>query len=59
MVNKLAPVYCEEVSLEGALTKNITLYEMMNILNVGDIVKCYVDAIDIEKGKVNLSLIKE
>lgn len=37
MVNKLAPVYCEEVSLEGALTKNITLYEMINILNVGDI----------------------
>ena len=30
-----------------------------DILNVGDIVKCYVDAIDIEKGKVNLSLIKE
>lgn len=30
-----------------------------DILNVGDIVKCYVDAIDLEKGKVNLSLIKE
>lgn len=30
-----------------------------DILNVGDIVKCYVDKIDLEKGKVNLSLIKE
>ncbi|SFN94603.1 DNA segregation ATPase FtsK/SpoIIIE, S-DNA-T family [Pseudobutyrivibrio sp. UC1225] len=35
--NKLAPVYCEEVSLEGSLTKNITLFELMNILNVEDI----------------------
>ncbi|MCR5195644.1 MAG: type VII secretion protein EssC [Pseudobutyrivibrio sp.] len=34
---KLAPVYCEEVSLEGTLTKNITLFELMNILNVDDI----------------------
>lgn len=34
---KLAPVYCEEVSLEGSLTKNITLYEMLNILSVEDI----------------------
>ena len=30
-----------------------------DILNVGDIVKCYVDAIALDKGKVNLSLIKE
>lgn len=29
-----------------------------DILNVGDIVKCYVDNIDLDKGKVNLSLIK-
>lgn len=29
-----------------------------DILNVGDIIKCYVDNVDIEKGKVNLSLIK-
>ena len=30
-----------------------------DILNVGDIVKCYVDGIDLEKQKVQLSLIKE
>ena len=30
-----------------------------DILNVGDIIKCYVDKVDIEKGKVNLSLFKE
>ncbi len=30
-----------------------------DILNVGDIIKCCVDKIDIEKGKVNLSLFKE
>lgn len=29
-----------------------------DILNVGDIVKCYVDGIDLEKQKVQLSLIK-
>lgn len=34
---KLAPVYCDEVSLEGTLTKNITLFELLNILNVEDI----------------------
>ena len=34
---KLAPVYCEEISLENALTKNITLYEMFNILSADDI----------------------
>lgn len=37
MVTKLAPVYCEEVSLEGSLTKSITMFEMLNILNVDDI----------------------
>lgn len=36
-VLKLAPVYCDEVSLEGSLTKNITLFELLNILNVDDI----------------------
>ncbi len=36
-VAKLAPVYCEEVSLEGTLTKNITLFELLNILSVDDI----------------------
>lgn len=30
-----------------------------DIVNVGDIVKCYVHDIDLEKGKVQLSLIKE
>ncbi len=34
---KLAPVYCDEVSLEGTLTKNITMFEMLNILNADDI----------------------
>lgn len=34
---KLSPVYCEEISLENALTKNITLFEMLNILSVDDI----------------------
>lgn len=37
LVAKMAPIYCEEVSLEGSLTKNITLYELLNILNVDDI----------------------
>lgn len=30
-----------------------------DIVNVGDIVKCYVHDVDLEKGKVQLSLIKE
>lgn len=34
---KLAPVYCEEVSLEGSLTKNISLFELLNIMSVDDI----------------------
>ena len=37
VVKKLAPVYCEEVSLEGTLTKNITLFELLNIMGVDDI----------------------
>ena len=37
IVKKLSPIYCEEVSLEGALTKNISLFELLNILNVEDI----------------------
>lgn len=37
IVIKLAPIYCDEVSLEGSLTKNITLYELLNIINVDDI----------------------
>ncbi len=31
----------------------------LDIVNVGDIVTCYVDKIDLDKQKVNLSLIKE
>lgn len=37
IVQKLAPIYCEEVSLEGSLTKNITLFELFDILSVDDI----------------------
>lgn len=37
IVDKLAPVYCEEVTLEGSLTKNITLYELLNIYDAEDI----------------------
>lgn len=37
IVKKLAPVYCEEVSLEGSLTRNITLFELLNIMSVDDI----------------------
>lgn len=37
IVSKLAPIYCDEVSLEGSLTKNITLYELLDIMNVDDI----------------------
>lgn len=37
LVKRLSPIYCEEVSLEGSLTKNITLFELLNILNVEDI----------------------
>ena len=33
----LAPVYSEEISLEGSLTKNISLFEMLNILAADDI----------------------
>jgi len=34
---KLAPIYCEEVSLESTLTKNISLYELLHILSVDDL----------------------
>lgn len=34
---KLSPIYCEEVSLEGSLTKNISLYELLGILSVDDL----------------------
>lgn len=34
---KLAPVFCEEISLENSLTKNITLFELFNILTAEDL----------------------
>lgn len=37
IVKLLAPVYTEEISLEGTLTKNITMFELLNILAVDDI----------------------
>ena len=37
IVQFLAPVYTEEISLEGSLTKNISLFEMLDILVVDDL----------------------
>ena len=37
IVSLLAPVYTEEISLEGSLTKSISMFEMLNILAVDDI----------------------
>ena len=37
VVTMLAPVYTEEISLEGTLTKNISLFELLNIFSVDDI----------------------
>lgn len=37
IVRLLAPVHTEEISLEGTLTKNISMFEMLNILAVDDI----------------------
>lgn len=37
IIELIAPVYTEEISLEGSLTKNISLFEMMNILDVDDL----------------------
>lgn len=37
IVNVLAPVYTEELSLEGTLAKNISLFELLNIIAVDDI----------------------
>lgn len=36
-VELLAPVCSEEISLEGSLTKNISLFEMLNVLSVDDL----------------------
>lgn len=37
MAEILAPVYCEEVSLEGTLTKSISLFEMFEIIAADDL----------------------
>lgn len=37
IVEILAPVYTEEISLEGTLTKNISLFELLNIIAVDDL----------------------
>ena len=37
IVDVMAPVYTEEISLEGSLTKNISLFKLLNILTVDDI----------------------
>lgn len=37
IVQLLAPVFTEEISLEGSLTKNITLFELLNIIAVDDL----------------------
>ncbi len=37
IVKILAPVYTEEISLEGSLTKSISMFELLNILSVDDI----------------------
>lgn len=37
VINMLAPIYTEEISLEGTLTKNISLFKLLNIIAVDDI----------------------
>lgn len=37
VVKKLAPVYCEEISLESSLRKSISLFELLGIYSVEDI----------------------
>ena len=37
VIQFLAPVFTEEISLEGTLTKNISLFEMLKILDVDDL----------------------
>lgn len=37
VVRLLAPVYTEEISLESTLTKNISMFQLLNILAVDDI----------------------
>lgn len=37
IIDIMAPVYTEELSLEGSLTRNISLFELLNIIAVDDI----------------------
>lgn len=37
IIDIMAPVYTEELSLEGTLTKNISMFELLNIIAVDDI----------------------
>ncbi len=37
IASRLAPVYCEEVNLEGSLVKSITLFDLLNIYSVEDL----------------------
>lgn len=37
LVHKLAPVYCEEISLENSLRKNISLFELLHIYATDDL----------------------
>lgn len=37
IVDLLAPVYTEEISLEGTLVKNISMFKLLNILTIDDI----------------------
>lgn len=37
IVDIMAPVYTEEISLEGTLTKNISLFKLLNIIAVDDL----------------------
>ena len=37
IVNIIAPVYTEEISLEGTLTKNISMFELLNVIAVDDL----------------------
>lgn len=34
---RLSPVYVDEISLESSLTKNISLFELLNIINTSDL----------------------
>ena len=37
VIHKMAPIYCEEVSLESSLTKNITFFDMLNICSPDEV----------------------